>query len=88
VFHTLNRKARASELRTVARELEREGFSGLAEANWEMAEWLDPTPREKPAKPPRRKAPVDGSPVSQFRLKVNHSRSRPQQFQWAIGRAA
>lgn len=53
-FETVNHKLRAQELRTAAQELNRKGFPVFAEVNMEMAEWLDPTPREKEIKPPRR----------------------------------
>lgn len=58
-FESVNHKVRASELRTSARELERAGFPIMAEVNWELAEWLDPTPREETRKPPRRTRAVN-----------------------------
>lgn len=57
-YESTNVKIRASECRTAARECERAGYQGLAQVNWEMAEWLDPTPRETPPKSPRRIAAV------------------------------
>lgn len=55
-FEPTNRKARASQYRTDARKAEVSGFPGFAEALWELAEWIDPTPREKP-EPRRQRQP-------------------------------
>lgn len=55
MYETLNHKQRAAELRRDASELDRRGYPCLASVNWEMAEWIDPTPRAKPeTKTPRR----------------------------------
>lgn len=44
-YQTLNRKERARQHRRAAREAEVYGLPGLAQVDWEMAEWLDPQPR-------------------------------------------
>lgn len=48
LYESTNRKLRASKMRTDARDCERRGFPGIASVLWESAEWIDPTPREKP----------------------------------------
>lgn len=53
-YQTTNHKLRAAELRRDAAELDRRGYPCLAQVNWEMAVWLDPPPRIKPEKTPRR----------------------------------
>lgn len=82
MFETLNHKQRAAELRHDASELERRGYPAFASVNWEMAEWLDPTPRVKPEKSPRRtgrdretvEATHDESPAT-----TGHTGARPPQ---------
>lgn len=37
---------RAAELRNEALQMKRAGFAMFADAMWEEAEWLSPTPRE------------------------------------------
>jgi hypothetical protein len=53
-FESVNKKVRAAQLRATAKELEAAGFSVMAEVNWEEAEWLDPTPRERAPEKARR----------------------------------
>lgn len=53
-FESVNHKQRASQLRTSANTLDAAGYTIFAEMDRELAEWLDPTPREKPVKAPRR----------------------------------
>lgn len=53
-YQTTNRRERAAAHRRAAREAEAYGLPGLAEVDWEMAEWLDPTPRVR--KPRRSRA--------------------------------
>ncbi len=42
----ISHKKRAANYRAAARECEARGYEGIARVNWEMAEVLDPTPRE------------------------------------------
>lgn len=65
LYESTNRKLRASKMRTDARENERRGFPGFAEALWQLAEWIDPTPREKPE--PVRRARPQRQPSQQHR---------------------
>lgn len=92
LYESTNRKLRASKMRTDARDCERRGFPGIASVLWESAEWIDPTPREKPeARKPRRTPSPSPSPSQQQRntrpasvnveqkprVPVNVSRTRP-----------
>lgn len=47
-FEPINIKRRASQMRTDARANAAAGYQGFADALFEHAEWIDPTPREKP----------------------------------------
>lgn len=67
-YESINHKVRAAELRANAIELERRGYPMFAEVDRELAEWLDPTPRERDREP-RRTRPVQGEVVA---LPVNH----------------
>lgn len=71
-FETVNHKMRAAELRATAAELARRGFHILAEVNNEEAEWLDPTPREKPLRDARRTRQVNDQGEGVPQMGVNH----------------
>ncbi len=60
----INHKARATEYRRAARECADAGYPGIADINWQMAELLDPTPKELPEvkRTPRRRSPVGVAP--------------------------
>jgi len=46
-YQSTNKKTRAKQLRRDAMEMKRAGFDDSAQQNLEMAEYLDPTPREE-----------------------------------------
>lgn len=41
-YQTTNRKLRAQQLRQAAQECQQGGAPGLAEVNWQEADWIDP----------------------------------------------
>ena len=45
MYESTSAAVRAKSLRATVLPLRKAGFSGMADLNWEMAEWLDPTPR-------------------------------------------
>ncbi len=57
-YEPRGRRARALLYRNAARECDAAGYHLFAELNYEMAEWLDPTPREKPAPRKRERRPT------------------------------
>ncbi len=62
-YETISRKARATQYRHDAKECHHAGYSDFAAINNEMAELLDPTPRERPqrdTRAPREKRPSKG----------------------------
>lgn len=76
MFEPISRKKRASQYRTDARANAVAGYPGFADLLWELAEWIDPTPREPIEEPKRRtRQDVDGR---EYAIPVSYtSRQRP-----------
>ena len=56
MFESLSRKVRASEMRIAAIECARKGYDTIAAVNNEMADWIDPAPKERAGRGAPRKA--------------------------------
>ena len=63
MYEPISKKARAAQYRADAIECERRGYPGFAAVNRELADWIDPPPREAP-EAPRRRAPEQSPRVS------------------------
>lgn len=87
-YETVNHKRRASELRTDAMELTRRGFPMFAEVNLEMAEWLDPAPRERDVKPRRMRPVRQGASTTEPEQSRGHTPMRAPRSSSRAGRAA
>lgn len=83
LFEKLDRKSRAQALRAAARDCEQAGFIGIAEVNWDMAELLDPTPREE------RRAGTVRNPDGRSAKGSNHQavRAQPPEQRQSVNRA-
>lgn len=66
LYEGINRKARARRMRSDGAECAKAGYEGFAEALFEGAEWIDPTPRPAPSEESKRER---HSRNSQSRLK-------------------
>jgi hypothetical protein len=53
LYQTSNKKLQAHRLRQQGKELAKAGFQMLADANWELADWLDPPQREEGLEQPK-----------------------------------